>query len=229
MNVIERAVAVNSFFDGYKLLFSEYTSVNESKTQGAINSFIQTSIDDVVFAIMVKEKPLLNTYEIPMFSSFEDCTINMCIALDSINGEGIELMELGELLLQRHAKEGALYKYGESHFKMAQILGLACKKNSKGRTTAAITKIGKYYLSNAGEREKIITRLLLRSKIMQRLIKESLQDKYVVSDCMRSLSGKTINRRIPNVKKCVSELSKTQEYDFNKMIENLDFSFVEIV
>lgn len=224
----DRSNQINLFLSGYQSLFDIYENEKYPNLLDEINQFIATNIEDIIFAILVRESIVLKSYEAPIFSNFDDCSINMCVSLDSLKNKGIEMTELGELLLQKNAKDSALYKYGESHFKTAQILGLACKGEQKGAMKAYLTNIGYYYLQNEDKRSRLMSRLLLRSKMIQKLLKESLNKEYKVYECMNMLSKKTINRRLPNVRRVVQELLNSDEHDFSEFIDNLDFESVEI-
>lgn len=207
-----------------KLFMSSDTDIIDDEDIKKIESIKEIKVDDLIFAIMVRDEVEINPRDVPMYSSFKDCTENICKLLDVISNVGMEFDELGGALLGYIAKNMAHYKYGESHSKAAEILGLVkIEKIKNGKNKVFLTKIGQYYANNETGKKELILRLLLSSKIIQKIVKNH-ENGCMVKDLISFLSHTTIVRRMPNIKTFVKELIRLDEDDFIKIIEKVDFS-----
>ena len=167
-----------------------------------------------------RREPILAA-DVFQFSNIDDATINVCEAVCLNGNEGLSCRQIGRLLLNDgiERNEDAFNKYGENHIKTAEALGLAFKINRRC-----------YYISGTGivfytlpvdVREKLLNRLILRNKLITQLI---LVANYGVVDLeafLYDLSASTYIRRKTNIKRIISVLTDSKEYDFSFMKNNI--------
>lgn len=225
---MNNASIICKLFDDNNHIFDVYDGFINDEIISDIEDIIKLDIKDIVFSIKVRDEIMLNSKTIPMFSDFNDCTNNICYILDSLNNPGIEMVELGKYLRKSINTELALYKYGETHSKAASMLGLTKIIKKDGKVKTYLTNIGYFYLSNKKDNEKILTRLLLHSHIIQKLIKNSDKKNYLVYKSLDCLSEITIIRRMPNIKTFVNKLCESNEYDFNTELININFDVKDV-
>lgn len=159
-------------------------------------------------------KYIIEAKDVYQFSKFKDTTDGVCSVLLKNNSEGIGYKELGERL-QNDGKERtdlAKAKYGENHFKMAEELGLGFRE---GRHDCYLSAIGNLFLEMEEETKRcLLTRLILRSKLIVRLYKEASKGEVRLEILLYDLSESTYIRRRTNVRTVIEELKKTTEFDF---------------
>ena len=85
-----------------------------------------------------------------------------------------------------------------------------------------------YYLSGVGyifielneeDRAKLLTRMILRSKLFTRMMQASANGKVNMREFLYMLSDSTYVRRRSNVKKMMGYLVQSDEYDFTDFID----------
>lgn len=185
---------------------------------------IECKIEDIVFSILVREKEPLTAKNIPMYSNFQDCTINICLLLECINNRGITMLELGKLFREYDAKDGAYYKYGESHAKTAELFGLVKIQNNENHMEVYLSNAGYFFYKHPEFRKKMLTRLILRTALVQNILKNYYFENYCVCDCFECLSYSTRVRRMPNAKRILECLAQTDEFDFDIIFNKLSFT-----
>lgn len=88
-----------------------------------------------------------------------------------------------------------------------------------------------YYLSGVGyifielneeDREKLLTRMILRSKLFTRMMQASVNGKVNMREFLYMLSDSTYVRRRSNVKKMMGYLIQSDEYDFTEFIDIIE-------
>ena len=149
-----------------------------------------------------------------VYHKFKDATDGVCSVLLKNNSEGIGYKELGARLQNdgKERKDLAKAKYGENHFKMAEELGLGFRE---GRHDCYLSAIGNLFLEMEEETKRcLLTRLILRSKLIVRLYKEASKDEVRLEILLYDLSESTYIRRRTNVRTVIEELQKTTEFDF---------------
>lgn len=205
------------FFD----VFS-YDAWNENIEKEFFN-LLECKIEDVIFAILVRENDSICPSNVPMFSNFDDCTTNMCLLLDCINNRGVTMIELGKLFREYDAKDTAYYKYGESHAKTASLLGLTVIRNCDSHLKVYLTNAGYFLCKYPQYTRLLLERLILRTAIIQKIIKNYYMSNLCVCDCLECLSYTTKVRRMPNVKKILEYLSNSEEFDFLSIYTELNY------
>lgn len=177
------------------------------------------------FVAYIKESNVKNKIEpgdVIQFSNIKDATINFCEKVNKINNPGLNFQEVGKLLQDDgiNRKVGAYVKYGENHTKTAQTLGLAFELCN----TYYLSGIGYIFMELSEEnREKLLTRLILRSKLFTSMIQASVNGKVNMREFLYKLSDSTYVRRRSNIKKMMEYLTQSNEYDFTKFIDNIEF------
>lgn len=153
--------------------------------------------------------------DVVQFSNINDATINFCEKLNLINNPGLNFQEVGKLLQDDgvERKVGAYIKYGENHTKTAQTLGLAFELCN----TYYLSGIGYIFIElDEKDREKLLTRMILRSKLFTRMMQASVNGKVNMREFLYMLSDSTYVRRRSNVKKMMGYLVRSDEYDFKE-------------
>lgn len=192
-----------------------------------VTTYIEQVINEPVdrFVAYIKESNVKNKIEpsdVIQFSNIKDATINFCEKVNKINNPGLNFQEVGKLLQDNgiNRKIGAYVKYGENHTKTAQALGLAFELCN----TYYLSGIGYIFMELSEEnREKLLTRLILRSKLFTSMIQASVNGKVNMREFLYKLSDSTYVRRRSNIKKMMAYLTQSNEYDFTKFIDNIEF------
>ena len=179
----------------------------EDEVRNYVERLIQVPVEKYVDYIVEKqEKEQILSKDVFQFSSFDDATVRICEKLKEIDNPGVKFLEAGKLLLDdgKERKDGAYVKYGENHLKASQMLGLSFEL------------CGTYYLSGIGyifemmtadEQQDMLVRLILRSKLVERLIQASQNGKVDLRSFLYMLSDTTYIRRSSNIKRVLAYLS----------------------
>lgn len=189
-----------------------------------IRDVIGISLNDYIdFIVNNYDVTYLEYQDVIQFSDFNNCTINLCRALLESGDEGNTFLQIGTLLADETSSrnEHALRKYGENQAKTAEQLGLVNNLSN----TYFLSCIG-YVLNDLQEvtHKKLITRLLLRNKLIKRfLYKCSLQDVVKYHDEVSFLSESTIVRRRSNVKKLLKMLLNNGEIEISALLDKIEF------
>lgn len=86
-----------------------------------------------------------------------------------------------------------------------------------------ISGVGYIFIElNEADRAKLLTRMILRSKLFTRMMQASANGKVNMREFLYMLSDSTYVRRRSNVKKMMGYLITSKEYDFNVFIEKID-------
>lgn len=168
---------------------------------------------------MVKREQITSK-DVFQFSNIDDATINICKKVKDHNNPGMKYIDVGKILLDdgKMREDGAYTKYGENHIKTAEALGLFFELSR----TYFLSCIGYIYCDlTDDEKDKLITRLLLRNRLITRLINASENGNVNVREFLFMLSDSTYTRRKSNVKTILSILADSEEYDFSKYINNI--------
>lgn len=73
------------------------------------------------------------------------------------------------------------------------------------------------------QQTKLLTRLVLRNKLIIRLLRASKNGKVNVREFLYMISDSTYIRRRSNIKSILNLLTRSDEYDFSNFINNLRF------
>ncbi len=156
------------------------------------------------------------------FSSLEMGTYIICRKLADIGNPGVTHVQAGKLLLDdgKTRNDMAYRKYGENHLKTAELLGLIFNLSH----TYFMSCMGTAYLElNHEEQQNLLVRLLLRSKIISRFIKETKCGTVNARQFLYMLSDTTYARRKSNLKCLFECLKESREYDFLPIIRKIYF------
>lgn len=195
--------------------------INEIKKY--INELCNISINEYIdYIISLNDVEQVLPKNIFQFSSFDDCTINLCNALIKNGDEGYRFDDIGRLLLDdgKERKIGALRKYGENATKTASELGLI----QIIENYSFLSCIGYAYPSLSEDiKQKITTRLILRSLFFVNLIRAARNDEYDIHWLLMSLGESTQRRRISNIKFLIKYLKCDDSDELNRIIDNVKF------
>ena len=165
----------------------------------------------------------LSSRDVFQFSNIEDSTRNLCKLVRAENDPGLKHIAVGKILLNdgKLRNDVAYTKYGENHAKFAEDLGIMHSLESV------------FFLSCLGQIlndldevsfKKLLTRLILRLRIVQKLYLDSLKGKVNLRDCLSVLSETTFIRRSSNIKTILKLLAESSEYDFHDFVAKVDIS-----
>ncbi len=165
----------------------------------------------------------LSSRDVFQFSNIEDSTRNLCKLVRAENDPGLKHIAVGKILLNdgKLRNDAAYTKYGENHAKFAEDLGIMHSLESV------------FFLSCLGQIlndldevsfKKLLTRLILRLRVVQKLYLDSLKGKVNLRECLSVLSETTFIRRSSNVKTILKLLAESSEYDFYDFVTKVDIS-----
>lgn len=180
-------------------------------------------IDAIVKYILAMPAPEIGAKDVFQFSNFDDATIRLCQRMAEVDNPGLKHVEVGKLLLNdgKERNDGAYTKYGENHAKTGAALGLI-QELSKTYFLSCIGTV--FFDMNSDEREKILVRMLLRNRLVERIICASNNGRIDMRQFFYMLSYSTYVRRSSNVRRIMDELYKTKEFDFSLIKENIIFT-----
>lgn len=206
-----------------ELMMSNGCKEAEKDIKDYVNEICAIPIDSMIDYICCScPDYMITSKDVYQFSNFEDATRGVCSVLLKRDNKGLRYKEIGEEL-QSDGKERtdfAKAKYGENHFKMAEDLGLGFRM---GRYDCYLSAIGYLFVEMDEEYQRhLITRLILRSKLIIRLYREAKKGEVQLETLLYDLAESTYTRRKSNIRTVIEELQKTSEHDFtyfaNKII-----------
>lgn len=196
---------------------SLYYSYNfpEQEVRTYVEKIISEPIDRYVAYIKaLKEREQVTSKDVFQFSDLSDATIVICEKIKAHNNPGVKYIDVGRILLDdgKIRKDGAYTKYGENHVKTAEAMGLFFELSR----TYFLSCLGYVYCDlSIEDRKKLLTRLLLRNKLIIRLLQASENGKINAREFFYMLSDSTYLRRKSNVKTILHILETSEEYDFS--------------
>lgn len=209
----EKEINHNSLY--YSYIFPE----QEIKTY--IDKIILEPIDMYISYIKdMDDREQITAKDVFQFSSIEDATVNICKKVKDNNNPGMKYIDVGKVLLDdgKIRENGAYIKYGENHVKTAEAIGLFFELSR----TYFLSCIGYVYCTlSDDEKDKLITRLLLRNRLIIRLIQASVNGNVKVREFLYMLSDSTYARRRSNLKTILNILVDSREYDFSEFISKV--------
>lgn len=224
-NDIEKIVA----FENVYKIFQKCTDCSDNQEINKFLIMLSTTDTRILIKEIIKfrsdkeESLSLSAKDVPQFSNFLDSSINICEHLKYSGNKGYTFNEVGALLLDNQRSEMALKKYGENQSKTAQMLGLVYIEEGTKPRLVYISNLGSEILNiKQNIRIKIITNLILRLKIIQRILFYASKRKVIVEEEISFLARNTIIRRMPNIKKILKYLEESSE-------TNLDYLYKEII
>ena len=214
-------------FSKNSIIFEKHEKENEKVSEIIISELLTLYLPDIIGEIIQNEEPVLSAADFPLLSELYDATTNIVEVLDCVE-TGLCFEEIGKILRSKTGSDMANYKYGESHSKVAEMLGLVKIDSSLRPKTVHLSNVGYYYLIKRECRDKLLTRLMLLTPVIISIIHNSSRGIFEVSSLMNMFTPKTINRRLASTKILFNRLVQSAEYDFEQIYENTRFSLVEI-
>ncbi|MBR5296639.1 MAG: hypothetical protein IKU29_02070 [Parabacteroides sp.] len=188
-----------------------------------VDAVCETPIDRILEYIVQMDSIEITAHDVFQFSSFEDASIRMCIEMQKTDNPGMNHLEVGKMLLNdgKERNEGAYLKYGENHAKTGTAIGLLyelCR-------TYFLSCIGMVYPQIPEEqRNRLLTRLILRSPFVSRVIKATQNGNVQMRQFLYMLSYSTYVRRRSNIKAVFSIVSDSVEFDFSEVVKKISFN-----
>ncbi len=187
---------------------------------------LETPLSDVFDAIInyPNNEEILPS-NIPQFSEMADAYLN---TPDILVRSGIDMTydELGTYLDNGKEKnEVARRKYGENHSKLAALLDLVVIVAPNNSFQASISVFGEAFNRRTeDEKKKIVSRLLFRIPIIQKMLTDALSHEVEIEDELVGLSIQTRKRRKPNIAsilKYIYDGTDSSDVSVRKAIENI--------
>ena len=187
-----------------------------------IRSVNNILISEIIDAVTQHDGFMIYPRDVFQFSSLDNCTYRLCDILNKCNNPGISYLEAGMKLLNDGSErtKGAYTKYGENHLKTSELLGLTFSIAN----TYFLSSIGMVYCElDEVDRKKILTRTVLRSRLISRMMKAGMKGKVNMRQFLSMLSDSTYNRRRSNIKSILKILEDSEEYNFFEITERFIF------
>jgi len=201
-----------------KILFYSFS---ENESEKYIEELLEIPLSDFIeYMDTIADKQQIESRDVFQFSNLDNATHNFCGKMKEQNNPGMKFIEIGKLLLDDGIvrKDGALTKYGENHAKTAEMLGLAFELCN----TYYLSCIGYTYTTLSEEKQqKLLTRLILRNKLIMRLYQASHNGKVNMRNFLYMISDSTYIRRRSNIKRILNILTKSNEYEFSEFIDRI--------
>lgn len=193
----------------------------EQEVIGYVEKIISEPIDRYIAYIKgVKEREQIAAKDVFQFSNIENATVVICEKVKAHNNLGMKYIDIGKILLDdgEVRKDGAYTKYGENHVKTAEAIGLFFELSR----TYFLSCLGYVYCDLSNEdRDKLLTRLLLRNRLIIRLMQASENGNINAREFFYMLSDSTYLRRRSNVKAVLNILKSSEEYDFKGFVNKI--------
>ena len=104
MNSINKYHVITDFYNELDEMFNIYSKQISIETIDKIEAVLELEVCHFIDAICYQEDVCLESKDIPIFSNFADCTINICLILETIDNVGVDMQKLGAILLEYDAK-----------------------------------------------------------------------------------------------------------------------------
>ena len=215
------------FFNKKSMVFEKYHQEKSYISETIISEILSLGVPEIIDEIIKDGEPILSARDFPLMSELYDATTNIVEVLDCVES-GMHFVEIGRILRTKTGNDMANYKYGESHSKVAELLGLVKIDSSFRPKTVNLSYVGYYYLANRNNRDKLLTRLLLFTPVIRTIICKSNKECFEVSSLMNMFTPKTVNRRLSSTKILFNKLVQSDEYCFKKIYDNAKFTLMEI-
>ncbi len=166
------------------------------------------------------EKEIIKPADVFQFSKFYDATDAFCEKVEAVDNPGLSHFQVGKLLLDdgKERNDAAYIKYGENHSKLAKELGLGFEVCN----TYYLSGIGYIYNElDAKQKKALLDRLILRSTLIKRMYQASENGNVDLRQFLYMLADSTYVRRKSNIKRILSYLVESDEYDFHDFIDNI--------
>ena len=189
-----------------------------------IHNVCEIPVDTLLKYVFSLPAPDIGAKDVFQFSNLEDATARFCKLLAEVDNPGLKHVGVGKLLLDDGKKrnEAAYVKYGENHAKTAVALGLAFELSK----TYFLSCIGTVYADLEDEaKQRLMTRLLIRNPFVMRVLSATKNGKLPMRQFLYMLSDTTYLRRSSNIKRIMSELEKSEEFDFSIYTKNMSYMF----
>lgn len=206
-----------------KMMYYDY-SFPTGEVVEYVKKVCELEVPALVKYILEQPAPAISAQDVFQFSSFDDATIRLCQRMKEVDNPGLNHLEVGKLLLNdgKERKDGAYTKYGENHAKTGAAIGLV-QELSK---TYFLSCLGNIFPElNAYFQERLLTRLLLRNRFIDRVLCASGNGPVTMRQFLYMLSDSTYIRRSSNIKTVIGKLEKTDEYDFSFLGNRLIYTF----
>lgn len=189
----------NMFFDAFLNKDEESMKVLQSGMEAevaqAVDFLISIPIEEFWKYILLTDSiKQLSSKTIPQYSSLENCLYKTPEILE-FHESGLSLLELGRCL-NGEKSEGAMVKYGENHSQTAECFSLV-NIIRKGNYIVKISALGSYLNRfKIEERQAIFSRMILREPIIQIVIRDVLEKRYLAyNELVNCLAQSTRYRR----------------------------------
>lgn len=193
----------------------------EQEVRAYVQEIISEPIDRYIAYIKaLKEREQITSKDVFQFSDLSDATIVICEKIKAHNNPGVRYIDVGKILLDdgKVRKDGAYTKYGENHVKTAEAMGLFFELSR----TYFLSCLGYVYCDlSDDDRQKLLTRLLLRNRLIIRMMQASGNGNVNAREFLYMLSDSTYLRRKSNIKAVLNILGSSDEYDFTDFIEKI--------
>lgn len=199
---------------------SLYYSYNfpEQEVRTYVEKIISEPIERYVAYIKaLKEREQVTSKDVFQFSDLSDATVVICEKIKAHNNPGVRYIDVGKILLDdgKVRKDGAYTKYGENHVKTAEAMGLFFELSR----TYFLSCLGYVYCDlSDDDRQKLLTRLLLRNRLIIRMMQASENGNVNAREFLYMLSDSTYLRRKSNIKAVLNILNSSEEYDFTNFV-----------
>ncbi|MCM1126495.1 MAG: hypothetical protein NC429_08470 [Lachnospiraceae bacterium] len=188
---------------------------------GYVEKIISEPIDRYIAYIKgLKKIEQITAKDVFQFSDMKHATVVICEKVKAHNNLGMKYIDIGKILLDdgKVRKDGAYTKYGENHVKTAEAMGLFFELSR----TYFLSCLGYIYCDLPNEdRDKLLTRLLLRNRLIIRLVQASENGNINAREFFYMLSDSTYLRRRSNVKAVLNILKSSEEYNFKDFVNKI--------
>jgi hypothetical protein len=213
--VFENRINEKMFFYNYKFEHELVIEYIKKICSYEVNNFYE-----YIFKFPTEDE--LESRDIIQFSSFNDCTLNICLKIKKQGDKGFCFDDVGKILLDDGLSRNQLAykKYGENHSKTSFELGLI---QFKDHFT---------FLSCFGEvindlepalQEAFLLRLCLRIKEVRYLLGKAKIGIVDINKDFSFLSESTIIRRLSNIKKVLMYIKSRSDDVYEDIFSNILF------
>jgi hypothetical protein len=162
---------------------------------------------------------------IPQFSEMSDAYLATPHILGK-SGVSMTFDELGTYLDNGKEKnEVARRKYGENHSKLAALLDLVLIMAPNNVFQVSISVFGEAYNKrNEEEKRKLVTRLLFRIPMLQKMLIEAISSEIDIEEELVGLATQTKKRRKPNISsiiRLINEEANSSDISLKETLSNI--------
>lgn len=186
-----------------------------------IVQFLKDEPIDIFFEVIKKKdfEEKIPPHLYPCFSNFYNGATRLNEILE-FSPNGSNFVEIGYMLMESETQLARM-KYGENHSKLAEVMSLVEIRPTRPAIVKN-TALGKYlaYIP-IQDKENVLKKLLLRNVVIQRIIRDAMQNQASYKNIAVNLKKSTAYRRRTSIKYLIEFILQGTSFEY--LVSQIDW------